>query len=118
MSVKRERLEGTILKEVSEILQREVKNPKFGFVTVTDVVLTRDYSFATIYVSFLNTKDIKSQNRLEELERVKGVVRGELSKRLKIRRVPELLFEIDDSIDVGNRIEEILVDIKGNHEKE
>ncbi|NLC41499.1 MAG: 30S ribosome-binding factor RbfA [Erysipelothrix sp.] len=112
MSIKQERLEGTILKEVSEILSINVKNPKFGFVTITDVQLTRDYSFATIFVSFLNTKDIKSQDRLDELNRVKGVVRGELAKRLTIRKVPELIFKIDDSIDKGNRIEEILHDIK------
>ena len=70
--------------------------------TVTDAQVRRDISFANIYVSFLNTKDVKSQDRLEELERVKGVVRGELAKRLKIRKVPELIFKIDDSIDKGN----------------
>lgn len=116
MSIKHERLEGTILKEVSEILSTVIKNPKYGFVTVTDVRVTRDISFANIYVSFLNTKDVKSQDRLEELERVKGVVRGELAKRLKIRKVPELIFKIDDSIDKGNRIEEILEDLKKTKE--
>lgn len=111
MSVKRERLENTILKEASDVLNRVVKNPKYGFVTITDVELTRDYSFATIFVSFLNTKDVKSQDRLEELNRVKGVLKGELARRLTIRKVPDIIFKIDDSIDRATRIEEILSDI-------
>ena len=65
MSIKLERIENQIRKEVSSILQYDIKNPKFGFVTVTDVEVTRDYSFATIFVSFLNTKDVIEQDRLD-----------------------------------------------------
>ena len=107
-SIKLERIENQIRKEVSQILQNDVKNPKYGFVTVTDVEVTSDYSFATIYVSFLNTKDIIATDRLDELNRVKGFVRSQLAKRLTIRKTPELIFKIDDSIDQGNRIEKIL----------
>ncbi len=108
MSIKLERIENQIRKEVSSILQYDIKNSKFGFVTVTDVEVTRDYSFATIYVSFLNTKDLIAQDRLDELNRVKGVVRSALSKRLTIRKTPELIFKIDESYDYGNRIDEII----------
>lgn len=112
MSIKHERVEGTIKKEVSEILTFSIKNSKFGFVTVTDVQLTRDYSYATIYVSFLNTKAITSQDRLDELNRVKGVVRSELAKRLTIRKTPDIIFKIDDSLDQGQKIEDILSNLK------
>ncbi len=108
MSIKLERIENQIRKEVSSILQYDIKNSKFGFVTVTDVEVTRDYSFATIFVSFLNTKDLIAQDKLDELNRVKGVVRTALSKRLTIRKTPELIFKIDESYDQGNRIDEII----------
>ncbi|NLW28969.1 MAG: 30S ribosome-binding factor RbfA [Erysipelothrix sp.] len=108
MSIKLERIENQIRKEVSSILQYDIKNPKFGFVTVTDVEVTRDYSFATIFVSFLNTKDLIAQDRLDELNRVKGVVRTALSKRLTIRKTPELIFKIDESFDYGSRIDDII----------
>lgn len=110
-SIKLERIENQIRKEVSNILQNEIKNSHFGFVTVSDVEVTNDYSFATIYVSFLNTKDVKAQDRLKEINRVKGFVRSSLASKLKIRKTPELIFKIDDSIDQGNRIDEILAKI-------
>lgn len=110
-SIKLERVENQIRKEISNILQFQIKNPKFGFVTVTDVVVTNDYSFANVYVSFLNTKDIKANDRLVELNRVKGVVKSELAKKLKIRKTPEIIFKLDDSIDQGYRIDELLEQI-------
>lgn len=108
---KLERLESQIRREISNILQNEVKNSKFGFVTVTDVEVTSDYSFANVYVSFLNTKEVSAMDRLEEINRVKGFVRTQLSQRLKIRKTPDLIFKIDDSIDQGNRIDELLAEI-------
>lgn len=117
-SKKLERIEAQIRKEVSQILQNEVKNPQYGFVTVTDVEVTNDYSFANIYVSFLNTKDIKAIDRLDEINRVKGFVRTQLSRRLTIRKTPELIFKLDDSIDQGNRIDEIIAKINREHEED
>ena len=117
-SIKLERIENQLRKEISNILQYDVKNSKFGFVTVSDVELTNDYSYATVYVSFLNMKDIHSMDRLEELNRVKGFVRSEVAKRLKIRKTPEIIFKIDDSIDTGMRIEKILDSVKLDIEKE
>ena len=115
-SIKLERIENQIRREVSHILQNDVKNPKFGFVTVTDVEVTSDYSYANIYVSFLNTKEITAQDRLEEINRVKGFVRSQLAKKLSIRKTPDLIFKIDDSIEQGSRIDEILAQI--NKEKQ
>lgn len=84
---------------------------------MTDVLLTNDYSFATIYVSFLNTKDIKSSDRLLELNRVKGVVKSSLSSKLSIRKTPGLIFKIDDSFDKGQKIESILTQIEIKEEE-
>ena len=110
-NTKLERLESQIRKEISNILQNEVKNSKFGFVTVTDVEVTNDYSFATVLVSFLNTKELSGIDRLEEINRVKGFVRSQLARRLSIRKTPDIIFKIDDSIDQGNRIDEIIAKI-------
>lgn len=110
-NTKLERLESQIRKEISNILQNEVKNSKFGFVTVTDVEVTNDYSFATVFVSFLNTKEVSGIDRLEEINRVKGFVRSQLARRLSIRKTPDIIFKIDDSIDQGNRIDKIIAKI-------
>ena len=120
MSVKRERLEGLIRKELSNILQFEVKKTSLGLATITDVELTRDYSYATIYLSFLETSDVSPKDRLDELEKVKGVIRSKLAAKLQIRKTPELIFKLDRSFDHGVRIEEVLAQIsdKGNKEEE
>lgn len=116
MSVKRERLEGLIRKEVSNILQFEIKNSALGFATVTDVELTRDYSYATIYMSFLETSDVSFKDRLDEMEKVKGVIRSKLAQKIQMRKTPELIFKLDRSFDHGARIDQVLEHI--NKEKE
>ncbi len=117
MSVKKDRLEGLIRKELSNILQFEVKKTSIGFTTITDVELTRDYSYATIYVSFLETSDVSSKDRLAELEKVKGVIRSKLAAKLKTRKTPELIFKLDRSFDQGARIDEVLAQISEKEEE-
>ena len=102
-----ERLRQIILKDVSQIIQNDLKNTKRGFVTITDVKLTNDLSLATIYVNFLGSED-REQSGLETLKKSKGFIRSELAKKLSIRKVPELKFVIDKSLAQGNRIEELL----------
>lgn len=111
MTIKLERLEQIIRKEVSEILQFEVKDPNAKFITVTDVELTRDLSIAKVFVTFLN-KEVSNEEQMATLEKAKGFIRSELGSRLTIRKVPELLFKIDDSLEKGNRIDEILKNSK------
>lgn len=107
MSVKQARLESIIRKELTEIIRNEVKDPKLGFVTITDVELTNDYSYAKVYLSFLK-QDPKHQYGLEVLERAKGLIRTKLAARLTIRKCPELIFKIDDSLDRADRVESLL----------
>lgn len=85
-----------------------------GFVTVTDVEVSNDHSFAKVYVTFLG-KDARNEAGLKALNRAKGFIRSELSKRLSIRRTPELSFYIDKTEEQGKHIEEILNQI--NQEK-
>lgn len=97
-----------IQKELSSILQTEVKDPQIGFCTITDVDVTNDFSIAKIYVSFLGKYTNKN---MQALERSKGFIRSILAKRLTIRKCPELQFVLDKSLEYGNKIEKILHDI-------
>ena len=101
MSVKQERVAQIILKDVTDIIQFSLKDPNVGFVTITDVQVTNDYSYATIYVSFLG-KEERKQAGLKALNRAKGFIRSELGKRLSIRKVPDLIFKLDDSLEKAN----------------
>ena len=105
-----ERLRQTLLKELSQIIQFELKDSKRGFVTVTDVKLTNDLSLATVYVNFLGS-DNREQAGLETLQRSKGFIRSELAKKLTIRKAPDLKFEVDKSLEQGNRINQLLKEI-------
>ncbi len=105
-SIKQKRLEGIIRKNLSEIIQFEVKDPNIGFVTITDVKVTNDHSFATVYVTFIGATNRKEA--IAALERAKGFIRSELSQRLDIRRCPDLIFKIDTAEDNARHIDEII----------
>ena len=107
MSYKSERLRSLYLKEITSIIQNEVKDPKLGFVTVSDIALSADNSLAKVYVTFLG-KDERNEAGLKVLDRAKGYIRSELAKRLKVYKVPELRFMIDDSLKRAERIEAII----------
>ena len=110
MSIRTERIASIILKNVTEILRNDVKDPAIGFVTVTDVTVTNDLSYAKIYVTFLDRVD-QVEYRMKALNRVKGLVRSKLAKSLSTRKCPEVIFVYDDSLQVGNHIEEVLKDL-------
>lgn len=110
-TIKQERLNQIILKEISEIIHFNVKDPSVGFVTITDVNVTNDHSYATIYVTFLGKKE-RNEAGLKTLNRAKGYIRSELSKRLKTRRCPELIFKLDDSLEQAASLEKIFDEIK------
>ena len=115
-NVKIRRLEGIIRKNISEIIQFEVKDPNVGFVTISDVRISNDHSYATVYVSFLG-KEQRAAAGLKALNRAKGHIRSQLSQRLDIRRTPELNFEIDKTIENGRHIDEIIAEIHRQEEE-
>lgn len=108
---KNDKMNHIVQKAVSEIIQFELKNPKIGFVTITDVHVTNDNSYAKIFVSFLG-KEERAMAGMKALNQSKGFIRSELAKRLSIRKTPELIFEIDHSLEQGNKIEKLLSDLK------
>lgn len=97
-------------KELSDILTRKIKDPRVGFVTVTDVEVTGDLQQAKVYISVLGDEK-KKQDTLMGLAKAKGFIRSEIGSRIRLRKTPELTFEFDEAFEYGNRIESILKDI-------
>ena len=107
MSIKTERLANVLLKEISSILMLEVKDEDIKFVTITHVDLSSDLSYAKVYCTVLN--DEKKDKTLKDLNNAKGFIRNELIKRkIEMRKIPELSFIFDESIEYANKIEKII----------
>ncbi|UNC91838.1 30S ribosome-binding factor RbfA [Candidatus Contubernalis alkaliaceticus] len=101
-----------IKKEVSQILQSEIKDPRItGFLSVTDVEVTRDLGAAKIFVSIYGTESEK-QLTLRALDSAQGFIRTEVGKRIQLRHVPEVSFRLDQSIEYGAHISGILKNLK------
>jgi ribosome-binding factor A len=95
-------------REVADILERKLRDPGLvSTVTVTDVQVTHDLSFAKIFVTVLGDEKARAQ-AMDALKRATGFVRHELGDRLELREVPELRFEYDVSLDRGHRVEDLL----------
>src|SRR3954463_3736182 len=110
MSLRSNRVGEQMKKELSDIIGRKLKDPRIGFVTVTDVVVTGDLQQATVYISVLGDSK-QREDTLKGLETAKGFMRSEIGQRIRLRKTPELLFEFDESIDYGNRIETLISQI-------
>ncbi|MNH99952.1 Ribosome-binding factor A [compost metagenome] len=110
------RVSEQIKKELSVLIQSELKDPRIGFVTVTGVDVTNDLSQAKIYLSVFGDEEAKKDS-LKGLEKANGFLRTELGKRIRLRHTPELIFKIDESIAYGSRIEKLLGDISDDAEK-
>lgn len=107
------RLAELIKNEVSAILLRDIKDPRVGFVSITDVEVSQDLKYVRIFVSILGDESSK-RDTMKALDRASGFVRSELAKRIQLRYAPEISFKSDNSIERGARIFKILNDIKDN----
>lgn len=105
-----ERIDEEYRKEISQIISYDLKNPNVtGLISVTKVKVTTDLKYAKVYVSILNSKNINET--MEGLKKSSGFIRTELAKRINLRNTPELIFEIDDSMEYGAKIDSILKEI-------
>ena len=99
-----ERVNNLIRREISELLQRQVKDPRLGaFVAVTEVSTSADLKYAKVFVSCISSQKEK-QETLSALTAASGFFRKELAKHLRLRRIPELSFYWDDSIERGDHL--------------
>lgn len=102
------RVKQEIQREVNEILTKRVKDPRVEDVTITDVEVTGDLQNATIYYSTLSDLASERQKVQEGLEKATGLIRKELGSRLTLYKTPELSFKRDESVDYGNRIDDLI----------
>jgi ribosome-binding factor A len=102
------RVGAKIMREVNEILRRHVRDPRVYEVTITDVLVTKDLSQATIYYSILSNLASKAQAAQLGLEKATGTIKRELGARLKLYKIPEITFERDSSVQYGEKIDELL----------
>ncbi|MGO9378346.1 MAG: 30S ribosome-binding factor RbfA [Dissulfurispiraceae bacterium] len=111
-----QRLNILLREEIADIIMRRVKDPRLGFVTVTDVSLSEDLKIAHVYISVLNIEE--RTIAIEILNGAKGIIRSEIAKRIRTKFIPTLEFRIDESIEQGFRIDKILKAIRENDSKE
>ena len=106
------RVSSQIQKELSLVLQRDVKDPRLGFVTVNEVEVSRDLAVAKVYITVLNSDEKAKKQNLAILNEAAHFLRGEVGRRMKLRMTPELRFFYDDSFDRGMRVAELLNEVK------
>ena len=103
-----ERVNNLIRREISELLQRQVKDPRLSnFIAITEVTTSPDLKHAKVFVSHIGSEEEK-QKTLNVLTSASGFLHSELIKRLSLRHIPELTFEWDDSIEQGVRLLELI----------
>lgn len=111
-SIKLERINSNLVKELSYILATEVKNNDIKFVTITDCKITNDLSFAKVYFTVLDIN--RKKETLDALKGASGFIRKQLADRIELRHIPELQFIYDESIQYGQKIEKIIEEIHQN----
>ena len=112
MSVKIDRLNNAFVEKISEIIHEEVKDKDVKMVTITDAKITNDLSFAKIYFT---TMDDDRNKVINALNKASSFIRTKLCDKVDIRKMPEITFVYDESIEYGKKIEDIIERIN-NHE--
>jgi ribosome-binding factor A len=106
-----QRVNDLIREEISELLIHEVRDPRLGgLLSVTEVVTSPDLRHASVYFSVMGTEEEKRQAE-KGLEAASGFLRRGLGERLSLRYTPELSFELDDSIERGSRLLELIKEV-------
>ena len=101
-----ERVAGQLRRDLAKLIQQELKDPEVGFVSLSDVEVTRDLSHAKVYITVFEPE--KAQESLKALRRASTFLRLRLAKELRLRHVPELHFVHDDSVEKGSHIDELI----------
>jgi ribosome-binding factor A len=113
-----QRVERQLQRELAEILQRDIRDPEVGFVTVSGVEVTKDLAIAKVYISVLTTKDNEDKkSSIAALNRASNYIHGMVSKRMRMRMVPELRFFLDESIEQGIKMDALLKATNPDNEK-
>lgn len=110
-SIKNTRINSEVMREVSQIIRTELKDPRVSMMTsVTDVNVTTDLKYCTVYISVLGSEE-ESAKTLEGLRKAGGFIRYELAHRLNLRNTPELKFVIDNSLEYGMKMDKLIDEV-------
>jgi len=111
-----DRVNDQIQRILGSVIEHELRDPRIGFVTITDVEASKDYSVADVYFTVGEEQD--PDESLEGLEAASGYLRRRLGEEISIRQTPELRFSYDESVDRGFRMERLLKEIAGEREED
>ena len=111
MTQRTNRIDSQIRAELMELLQREMKDPRIGFVTVTRVETARDLGTAKVWVSVLGTPE-EQQSAIKAMTDAAPWLRHQLGDRLTLRKIPQLVIRHDDSIEAGDRVLRLLNELE------
>lgn len=110
---RRQRVADQIQKELAGLIQREMKDPRLGMVTVSAVDVSRDLAYADVFITILGKDNAEArQQTLDILGRGAGFLRGKLARAMKLRIVPALRFRYDESIERGARLSSLIEDAR------
>jgi len=109
-TIRQEQVARLLVHELADMLLRDLKDPRLAAVTVTGAEISRDLSFARVFVSVRGSADERDA-AMEALRRATGFIRGEFTRRARLRVAPEMLFKPDQGIETGARIFELLKEI-------
>jgi ribosome-binding factor A len=115
MRYRRLKLQDLLREEISLMIQRDIKDPGLGFITILDVKMTEDLRYAKVFYSIYGNDEEKKKT-IQALKRAKGYMKVLLGERLKLRYMPDITFVVDDSYEKVARIEEIIK--KETHDRE
>jgi len=101
-----ERVAGSLRRELARIIQAELKNPDIGFISLSDVEVSRDLGHAKVYVTVFEPE--RARSSVEALNQAAGFLRRRLGQEMRIRSVPELHFHHDASVETGRRMDELI----------
>lgn len=99
-------------KELALILQRDIDDSRLGFITINEVVLSKDLASAKIYFTVLNSDEQGKRNHLKWLNELAPMIRHLLAKKMQLRHISELKFFYDDSFDTGMRVAQLLSEVQ------
>lgn len=101
-----ERVAGQLRRELAQVIQKEVRDPAVGFISVSDVEVTRDLAHAKVFITVFESE--KAAETLEALQRKAPWLRHRLSQEMRLRSVPELHFHHDSSVETGQRMDNLI----------
>ncbi|MCL1079037.1 30S ribosome-binding factor RbfA [Parashewanella spongiae] len=102
--------------ELAMVIQREIKDPRVGMVTVNEVEVSRDLSFARVFVTFFDEDESQVESKLEALSGASGYIRTLIAGRMKLRIMPQLKFVYDSSLVEGMRMSNLVTKIVSEDE--